>query len=274
LSGDIYRMYFYGRDIQNRSQPGYVEIDLKQPREILKITRKPVLGLGSLGAFDDSGVMPSWIVDHRGKKYLYYSGWSRGVSVPFYFFVGLATSEDGGETFERFSRAPILGRCEVDPYLTASPCVIVKNGLWRMWYSSCTGWEISGGSPKHYYHIKYAQSDDGISWDRKGLVCIDFQDKDEYAIARPCVVEEDGLFKMWYSYRGESYRIGYAESDDGLKWERKDDQAGIDISATGWDSEMVCYPFVFKHGGLKYMLYNGNEYGKTGMGYAISAESG
>lgn len=274
LSGDVYRIYFYGRDRQNRSQPGYVEVDLKQPQKILKIKERPVLGLGSLGAFDDSGVMPSWIVDHEGKKYLYYSGWNQGVSVPFYFFVGLAISEDGGETFERFSRAPILGRCEVDPYLTASPCVIVENGVWRMWYSSCTGWEVSGGKPKHYYHIKYAESEDGISWDRKGIVCIDFKDKDEYAIARPCVLEEDGIFRMWYSYRGGSYRIGYAESDDGIEWERKDDQAGIDISKTGWDSEMVCYPFVFEHGGLKHMLYNGNEYGKAGMGYAISGEHG
>ena len=273
IEGDIYRIYFYGRDCQNRSQPGYIEIDINEPQRLLNITEKPVLDLGSLGAFDDSGVMPSWIVNHDSKKYLYYTGWNQGVTVPFYFYVGLAISGDRGETFERLSKAPILGKNAVDPYLTASPCVIIENGVWRMWYCSCIGWGIENDKPKHYYHIKYTESKDGIHWNRKGVVCIDFKSKDEYAIARPCVLKEAGIYKMWYSYRGESYRIGYAESKDGIKWERKDNEAGIDVSESGWDSEMIEYAFVFSHEGKKYMLYNGNDYGKTGLGYAVLSES-
>jgi hypothetical protein len=45
--------------------------------------------------------------------------------------------------------------------------------------------------------------------------------------------------------------------------------AGIDVSNTGWDSEMICYPCVFEHKGTKYMLYNGNGYGRTGFGLAV-----
>ena len=26
---------------------------------------------------------------------------------------------------------------------------------------------------------------------------------------------------MWYSTKGKNYKIGYAESDDGIKWRRK-----------------------------------------------------
>ena len=74
---------------------------------------------------------------------------------------------------------------------------------------------------------------------------------------------------MWYSHRGETYRIGYAESEDGLAWQRKDEEAGPDVSGAGWDSEMVEYPFVFDHEGERYMLYNGNGYGKTGVGLAV-----
>ena len=92
---------------------------------------------------------------------------------------------------------------------------------------------------------------------------------EEYAISRPSVLKEDGLYKMWYSYRGQSYRIGYAESTDGLYWERKDEEAGIDASKSGWDSEMIEYPYVFDHKGERYMLYNGNGYGKTGIGLAV-----
>ncbi len=76
---------------------------------------------------------------------------------------------------------------------------------------------------------------------------------------------------MWYSYRGGdcTYRIGYAESSDGLQWIRMDETIGMDVSNNGWDSEMVCYPFVFDHKDITYMLYNGNSYGKTGMGLAV-----
>ena len=74
---------------------------------------------------------------------------------------------------------------------------------------------------------------------------------------------------MWYSCRGSAYRIGYAESNDGLEWERKDEEAGIDVSQDGWDSEMIEYPCVFQHGGSWYMLYNGNGYGASGIGLAV-----
>ena len=74
---------------------------------------------------------------------------------------------------------------------------------------------------------------------------------------------------MWYSYRGEKYRIGYAESEDGIVWTRKDNESGIGVSSEGWDSEMIDYPVVFKHKDDVYMLYCGNGYGKTGFGLAV-----
>jgi hypothetical protein len=267
--GGHYRIYFSGRDKEGRAQIGYFETDLEAFNTVSKVSEKPVIALGPMGAFDDSGVTTSWIVDYQQRKYHYYSGWSLGITVPFYFYIGLAISEDGGETYQRVSPAPILGRNAIDPYLTASPCVLVEDGTWRMWYVSGTRWEMRDNRPRHYYHIKYAESSDGIHWQREGIVCIDYQSPDEYAIARPCVVKENGLYKMWYSYRGDNYRIGYAESVDGIKWDRKDHESGIDVSESGWDSQMIEYPCVFKDNGVYYMLYNGNGYGKTGIGLAV-----
>ena len=265
---DGYRVYFSSRDTRGRAQVGFFETG-PEFDAVTRVSERPVIGLGPRGAFDDSGVTTSWIVNHENKKYHYYSGWSLGVSVPFYFFVGLAISDDGGETYRRVSPSPILERNEVDPYLTASPCVLVEDGRWRMWYVSCTGWQIKGKQPHHWYHIKYAESADGIAWKREGFVCIDYKSADEYAISRPCVLKDGDVYRMWFASRGSSYRIGYAESRDGLKWIRKDDESGIDVSASGWDSEMVAYPYVFKHEGDYYMLYNGNDYGKTGIGVAV-----
>lgn len=272
IDGDFYRIYFAGRNSQNMSQIGYVEIDINKPKEILEISEEPILKLGPLGTFDDSAVIPSWIVNHEGKKYMYYIGWMQGKRVPYYASIGLAISLDRGRTFRKFSNAPLLERNDVDPYMTASACVQIENGLWRMWYLTAIRWEIENNTPKPCYHIKYAESKDGIHWNRKGIVCIDFKYKSENRIARPCVIKEGMLYKMWYSYAIDTYKIGYAESKDGISWERKDDKVGIDVSESGWDSEMICYPFVFEHKGQKYLLYNGNGYGKTGLGYAVLEE--
>jgi hypothetical protein len=268
LFGDRYRIYCCGRDVRGRGQIGYFEIDLKQPSDVLAYSREPVIKLGPLGAFDDSGVVNGCIVDHAGKEYHYYSGLSLGVTVPFYFYVALALSEDGGKTCRKVSPSPLLGRDDVDPYLTGSPCVLIDGGRWRMWYTSGVRWVLEDGKPKHYYHIKYAESKDGIDWERRGVTCVDFQG-DEHVVARPCVVKDSDVYRMWYSYRGKRYRIGYAESDDGVRWIRKDDEAGIEVSASGFDSQMIEYAYVFDHGGKRYMLYNGNDYGRTGIGLAV-----
>jgi hypothetical protein len=187
--------------------------------------------------------------------------------VPFTFFIGLAVREAGGD-FQRVSPAPVLGRSAQDPFLTASPCVLVEDGRWRMWYVSGTGWSIEDGRPRHHYNIRYAESPDGIRWTPTGIVCIDYASASEYAIARPHVIKEGGRYRMWYSHRGTSYRIGYAESSDGLAWTRRDHETGIDVSPSGWDSGMVAYPCVFRADGRLFMLYNGNDYGRSGIGLA------
>lgn len=266
---DIYRIYFSGRDEMNRSHIGYIEIDIKEPQKILRTSEKPVLSVGSLGCFDDNGVTPSWIINHEGKKYLYYIGWNKRSTVRMGLIAGLAVSDDNGETFRRVSRAPLLERTDLEPFsLLTGPCVLIDNGLWKMWYVSGVEW-VREDLPR--YNIKYAESKDGMHWKREGMVCIDFKDG-ENALARPCVIKEKGIYKMWYSYKGKNnYRIGYAESADGISWVRKDEQTGIEASESGWDSEMIEYSFVFRHDKHLYMLYNGNNYGEEGIGLAIQA---
>lgn len=272
ILADRYRVYFSPRDAKNRSQISYFETDIKNPSNILKISDRPVLSPGSAGTFDDAGTMTSWLINRRNEKWLYYIGWNLSVEVPFRNALGLAVSRDGGCTFERYSEGPILDRSIYDPTLVASACVLPEQDMWRMWYLSGLDWIQCKEGYQPRYHIKYAESEDGINWHRTGRVCIDFQDDGEYAISRPCVIKEAGMYRMWYSFRGPAYRIGYAESSDGLYWVRKDKEVGIDVSPAGWDCEMIEYPYVFQHGKDKIMLYNGNGYGQTGIGYAVLYE--
>ena len=268
LGGGLFKIYFSSRDKSSRSYTGYTVIDIDRPNQLLDISTKPVLVPGDIGEFDDSGAMATWLTCHKGQRFLYYIGWNLGVTVPFRNSIGLSISTEGGE-FTRFSSGPIVDRSMREPHFCASCCVLPEDGLWRMWYLSCTDWKMRNGKPEHSYHIKYAESCDGIIWQRNGLVAIDFANEQEFAISRPSVIHDNDCWRMWYSFRGQSYRIGYAESEDGRQWERLDSQVGIDVSTIGWDSEMIEYPFVFDHKGQRYMLYNGNGYGKTGFGLAV-----
>ncbi|MFE2008517.1 hypothetical protein ACFW6U_24390 [Pseudomonas guariconensis] len=268
LFDNVFRVYFTARDTASRSHTVYIDVDIRPPFTIVSSALEPVLKPGLPGEFDDSGAMGCWLTHKDDVRYLYYQGWNLGVNVPFRNSIGLATSI-AGAPFQRYCPGPIVDRSMFEPHFTATPCVLEEGGKWRMWYLSCTSWDKMEGGLRHRYHIKYAESDDGVNWRREGQVAIDYASKDEYAISRPSVIHDGDGWKMWYSYRGDTYRIGYAESSDGVRWQRMDDQVGIDVSEHGWDSEMIEYPFVFDHKGQRYMLYNGNNYGATGFGLAV-----
>jgi hypothetical protein len=268
MEGNLFRIYFSSRDEKNRSYTGYVIIDINNPHHVLELSQEPVLVPGELGTFDDSGAMVTWYTKFNDRRYLYYIGWNLGVTVPFRNSIGVAVSDDR-DSFVKYSPGPIVDRTSFEPHFTASCCVLPGNDLWRMWYLSCVGWFVRDGKMEHKYHIKYAESKNGIDWVRLGKIAIDFANESEYAISRPSVIFDSNVWRMWFSVRGGRYRIGYAESHDGVTWTRHDELVGIDTSDDGWDAEMIEYPFVFDHDGQRFMLYNGNEYGKTGFGIAV-----
>ena len=227
-----------------------------------------MLAPGPLGTFDESGVNPSCLVSSGDRWLLYYIGWRRGVSVPFETAIGCAQSFDGGRTFERVSAGPVIGRDIDNPYFTTSPWVRVEDGHWRMWYSSGVRWRYGDGGVEPHYDIRHAESSDGLRWDFSSRACIGFQDDGEHAIARPCVVRDGGRYRMWFSHRGDRYRIGYAESSDGLSWRRVADGPTLAPTGRAWESDMVEYPFVIDYRGERHLLYNGDGFGRTGIGHA------
>lgn len=262
-----WNVYLSIRDQQGRARIGRALLTLEPTPVFSALEPEPVLELGERGTFDDNGIVGSCLMRAGDRRYLFYTGWNRGVTVPFYLGAGLAVSDAGGP-FRRVSRAPVLELVDEEPFLTGSPFVLLEGARWRMWYISGTGWITDGSSLEPCYNIRYAESDDGIHWERPGRTCIDYG-IDEHAIARPWVVRDVDKFRMWFAVRGARYRIAYAESDDGVNWSRADRVGGLGPSAEGWDSDMVEYPCVLDDHGRRYMLYNGNDYGKTGVGLAI-----
>jgi hypothetical protein len=278
----VWRIYYSARDAHNHSHTSFIEVEAGRPEHVLYEHPEPILPLGRPGTFDDCGIMPSWVVAvDRTTRYLYYIGWTVRVSVPYHNSVGLAVSRDGGRTFAKMGEGPLFGPTLTEPYFTGTSCVVIKNGRWRNWYLSCTGWVEHAGRMEPIYDLKLAESMDGINWKRGGQVAVGLR-PGEAGLAKASVLLENGRYRMWYARRNlidyrtdpaNSYRIGYAESADGSVWERKDELAGIDISDSGWDSQMVTYPHVLSMGRKKYLIYNGNGFGRSGFGYATLDES-
>lgn len=278
---DRLRIYFSSRDALNRSRIGMLEVDARDPQRVLYVHPEPILDLGPPGTFDDCGVMPSWIVRHGGLVYLYYIGWNVRNTVPYHNSVGLAVSEDGVH-FRRLKQGPIMDRNADEPYFCATSCVLVDQGRWRNWYLSCTEWLQLEGGMEPRYHLKYAESADGIHWERNGVVAIDYKSAGEGGIVRASVLRHGEAWRMWYCYRSHidyrtdsrsSYRIGYARSRDGVAWTRMDEESGIEVSPGEWDGFMLAYPHVIENQGKLQMFYNGDGFGRSGFGYAEMAMS-
>lgn len=275
IDENTFRFYFSSRDSLGQSRPFYLDYSM-QEQKVLQVNETPILELGSPGCFDDTGIMPSSIIEKDGKLYLYYIGWNQRKNISYQLAIGLAISDDGGKTFSKYSTGPILDRNIYDPIFCAAPCVHYDGSEFVMWYISCTGWPNVNSKLEPVYLVKRATSIDGITWQTSPEDCIPYKFDGE-AIGRPWVTYFSGQYHMLYSSRGsqayrqdngEHYSIGYASSFDGITWARKDEQLNFKGSELPWDGEMQEYTAVFEYENELYIAYNGNTFGKTGFGIA------
>jgi predicted GH43/DUF377 family glycosyl hydrolase len=276
------RVYFCSRprpdpDGQYRSQIGYVDLDRRDPRKVVRVCERPVLSLGKHGTFDEFGTYPVSVIRNGDEIRAYYAGWARCESVPFNAAIGVAVSRDAGETFVRLGEGPVLSYTPDEPFLLGSPRIRRFGGRWQLWYVAGREWRLIDGKPEPIYKIRMATSDDGIDWTKEGRDLIPDKLGEHECQACPDVTWRNGRYHMFFSYRDirnykgreGGYRIGYALSTDMLRWRRDDDLVDIGLSETGWDSEMVNYPHLFELDGTTYMLYQGNAMGRSGFGLAM-----
>lgn len=268
LQGDVYRVFFSGRDDANRSSVGYVDVDLVR-RECVDRCREPAFLHGAPGSFYGDGVSIGCCYDAAGQRYMLFMGWHVPPTGHWYGQVGRLTM-DSELRLAAHDAQPLLALDGADPISLSYPWVVREGGGYRMWYGSTLTWNAGNGGMLHVF--KDATSADGDAW-KRGDIAVPYEMGVAQAFSRPTVADRaDGGLDMWFSYRddiGRKYRIGRATSDDRTHWRLRLADAGIDVAPDGWDSEMIEYPFVFDHGGERYMLYCGNGYGLTGFGLAV-----
>lgn len=271
LGASIYRIFFSTRDGEGRSHIAYLDVDIESPKRILSLSDKPVLSPGSVGLFDDSGVIPSCVVELPSGLALYYWGCSLSVTTPFNAFLGLAFLNSDRDSASRLSSVPLLDRTADDPYSNGAGfvCAGVGNTGFHLWFERQEWLGDSDSLGPNSVGIKHASSMDGINWHRSPGFALPPLSPGSI-LATPCVLPSGNGYRMWYSLKVHGrYRIGGADSVDGLSWSRKDDTLGMVASGSGWDSKDVAYPNVFEHDDMFFMLYNGDGYGRTGFGLAV-----
>jgi hypothetical protein len=280
---DRIRIYFTTRPMKTIdgtfvSYTSFADFDKDDLSKIIYVHKEPVLPLGGIGEFDQFGIMPGSLVELKEENeiWLYYVGWTRMKAVPYNWSIGLAISKDGGYTFKRFGKGPIIGSVNNEPYLQACPRVLrLDQNNWVMWYQSGLRWNEFDNHLESVYVTMFANSQNGIEWQRKGKQVIPSVVNEECQTSAS-VIKIDNLYHMFFSYRhginfrnsNNGYKIGYAHSEDMISWSREDDKAGIELSENGWDSEMICYPHVVRISGNIVMFYCGNYFGREGFGYA------
>lgn len=275
------RVYFCTRPAPNSmgqymSYLSYVDLSRENLTEVIGTCQQPILELGGFGAFDEFGTNPISVIRDGDEIRVYYAGWTRCESVPFNAAIGMAVSRDDGESFARIGPGPVLSYSPDEPYLLGSPRIRKFGDTWHLWYVSGAQWLPGDGKPEPVYKIRMASSSDGVNWVKHGKDLLESVLGEDECQAGADVLFRDGRYHMFFSYRNShnyrgrdgGYRTGYAWSSDMLTWQRRDDLAGMLPSAEGWDSEMTCYPHVFALDNDTYMLYQGNEMGRTGMGVA------
>lgn len=279
------RIYFSSRERDSRNGKYLSHVCFadfsKDFRQVIRVSDRSVIELGRLGCFDEHGIFPMNVLRYRGKIYGYTCGWSRRVSVSVETSVGIARSDDGGLTFQRIGDGPILTSSLHEPFLVGDAFVRLEGDRFHMWYIFGTAWKrpTQDAVPERTYKIGHALSGDGFAWEKEeGRQIIADRLGPEESQALPTVTRIGDHYHMIFCYRESTdfrvnkqrgYRLGHAWSHDLKEWTRDDAGVGLDVSVSGWDSEMLCYPNLFEREGKTYLLYNGNEFGRHGFGIAI-----
>ncbi len=278
---DVVRVYFACRPPADAngnyvSLSAYADFRRDDLTKLVRVSEKPLLDLGEVGTFDEFGAYFTSVIRKDSDVLAYYVGYTRCESVPFTINIGAAISSDRGDSFTRLGPGPIVPCTLDEPFFLTVPRIRRFDGKWFLWYSAGKRWLQTDKRAEPVYHIRMATSDDGLNWVKAGRDLIECSIGDNECQACPDVFEHQGKYHMFFCFRSSidyhgkegGYRMGYASSSDLLNWTRDDSQAGLGISDSGWDSEMVSFPHVFKLDGDIYMLYLGNQIGRHGFGLA------
>ena len=274
--GKTYRMYYAGR---KGAGIGLAEAAIANPLSWKEHPASPVL-VPREDNWEGNQINQPRVVKVTDMHWrMYYTGWGfpgpdkpKALGSP--WAMNIAESFDGGTIWKRLRDEPIMergGAGSPDDGAACVPMVIRVGDEWMMWY---TAGQIAPDGQLNV-HLCLATSPDGVWWEKYAgnPVLTDQAGDTPHIFASRCYVRhDDGVFRMWYSYSmGQpSYRIRYAESLDGIHWERAPIAPVLNASPTpAWDDMRVEYPEVQVVDGAFRLWFCGNEFGSVGYATGV-----
>ncbi|MDH6028037.1 hypothetical protein [Vibrio splendidus] len=274
IGGDLYRVFFNGRNSENKSSLGYFDFNI-ETLDVVNVCEKEVIKFGDDESYYSHGIsIGNDYKDLDGNLYILFMAWQIRGSDHWRGDIGRIVVSSLDELYIEDTHNPFIGINDIDKMSLSYPWVYNDGEQYSMIYGSTVSWKEDNGEMLHV--LNFAESSNGHQWEQKGLA-IPYELGKAQAFSRPTYVKINDKEHLWFSYRsgtGEKYRIGHSlKSESGL-WQLNVENPGIDVSQEkeAWDSEMICYPSILKHKHKTYMFYNGNGFGKSGIGLAVLEE--
>jgi hypothetical protein len=227
------RLYF-SSDFSEEEFEGISYIDLNRNNfsEIKNISSGPVIIAGKFGEFDDFGSVTISIANYKNKLIAFYTGFSKCESVPFNSAIGYAISNNLGESFQKYAPGPVISYSLDEPFLISSPRICQLENILYLFYISGRKWNASDTKIEPVYKIRSGLSYNSIEWQKRNedlIGSLDCESQDSLDI-----IFFNNKYYMFFSFRDisnslkDSYKLGYAVSDDLITWQRNQHQFEFD----------------------------------------------
>jgi hypothetical protein len=240
------------------------------PFGLIAVGDAPVLDLGPAGGFDMDGVNPSQIIETDEGLLLLYIGWRRGpAEAPYTLFAGAALSHDGGRSFQR-QPEPLLPPRPGETLFRTAPFIHRTAGGWRLLYIGgdrfVTG---EGGKRLPLYSLMQMTGEDLLAWPGGGRVLMapDVA-AGEIGFGRPVLAPREGGARLMLSVRTrDGYRL--VETSPEIAPDKRPEMTDVALDPLeAWEQQMTCFGAVCRAGDNELLFYNGDGFGRTGMGLA------
>jgi hypothetical protein len=205
-----------------------------------------------------------------GRLALLYIGWRRGdEAAPYTLFSGLAFSEDEGRSFEKVA-GPLLGPCTGERLFRTAPFMHREPDGFRLLYIGGDEFTVAeNGRRLPVYSLMELRSQTPWRWEGPGRLLLEPDRRmAEIGFGRPVLYDISGRTVLMLSIRtGSGYTLVEtpAEFDAG---QRPPFSAVLEPPFDDWEAEMTCFGAPCAVGEHDLLFYNGNGFGRTGLGLA------
>jgi hypothetical protein len=267
VMGDRLRVFYASCDDDLRGRIFFADFAPEPPFPLIAASPEPVFDVGPAGAFDCDGVNPSQVIETDGDLALLYIGWRRGPAAePYTLFAGLAVSRDQGLSFTRRAE-PLLPPRPGERLFRTAPFIDHDGDGYRLLYIGGDGFvEGEGGRRTPVYSLMEQRSAGLWDWDgpARALMSPDVA-AGEVGFGRPVITPERRLMVSLRTLAG--YRL--VETDLEFDPQTRPPLSPVIPPPLGaWEAEMTCFGAPCIVGANEVLVYNGDGYGRTGMGLA------